>query len=425
MSSLRSSRRLIVSLVMALGLASLSTGLAQSAPMPVAERTAATSHTAAAAVTFADEFDGPAGSAVDGGKWQIETGDNVSNHERQYYTAGNRNATLDGQGNLVITARKENPGNYQCWYGRCEYTSARLNTAGRFTTTYGRVEARMKIPRGQGIWPAFWMLGNDIGQVGWPNSGEIDIMENVGFEPSVVHGTLHGPGYSGSGGIGAGYSLPGGQAFADAFHTFAVDWSPNAITWSVDGTVYQRRTPADLGGKQWVFDKPFFVILNLAVGGYWPGDPDGSTVFPQQLLVDYVRVSTDGGQPGGGGPVTGLAGKCVDVAGGAVANGTPVQLYDCNGTAAQKWTVGGDGTVRALGKCLDVASGGTGDGTRVQLWDCNGSAAQQWATPAARDIVNPQANKCLDVSGGSSANGSRLQIWTCTGAANQKWTVTR
>ncbi|MFJ8887774.1 ricin-type beta-trefoil lectin domain protein [Streptomyces sp. NPDC102402] len=426
MDPARLPRRLILLLVSALTFTSLSAGLAQGAPAPAAEPSARTAAAAApTALTFSDEFDGAAGSAVNGAKWQIETGDNVSNHERQYYTAGRNNAVLDGQGNLVITARKENPGNYQCWYGRCEYTSARLNTSGKFTTTYGRVESRMKIPRGQGIWPAFWMLGADIGSVGWPNSGEIDIMENVGFEPGTVHGTLHGPGYSGSGGVGAGYSLPGGQAFADAFHTFAVDWSPNAITWSVDGTVYQRRTPADLGGKQWVFDKPFFVILNLAVGGYWPGDPDGSTAFPQQLLVDYVRVSTDSGQPSGGGPVTGIGGKCLDVPSANSANGTPVQLYDCNGTAAQRWTVGGDGTLRALGKCLDVASAGTADGTPVQLWDCNGTAAQQWAVPAARDIVNPQANKCLDAIGSSSANGTRLQIWTCTGAANQKWTVTR
>ncbi|MEU5277050.1 family 16 glycosylhydrolase [Streptomyces asoensis] len=422
-------RRLLLPLASLLAFASLSTGPAQSASPTAAAPAAPTARVAAsaqaAAVTFSDEFDGPAGSAVDGARWQTETGDNVNNHERQYYTAGNRNAALDGQGHLVITARRENPGNYQCWYGRCEYTSARLNTSGRFTTTYGRVEARMKIPRGQGMWPAFWMLGNDIGQVGWPASGEIDVMENVGFEPSTVHGTLHGPGYSGSGGIGAGYTLPGGQAFADAFHTFAVDWSPNAITWSVDGTVYQRRTPADLGGRQWVFDKPFFVILNLAVGGYWPGDPDGSTVLPQQLLVDYVRVSTDTAQPGGSGPITGIGGKCVDVAGANPANGTAVQLYDCNGTAAQQWTVGADGTIRALGKCLDVASGGTADGTPVQLYDCNGTAAQQWAVPAARDIVNPQANKCLDAAGGGSANGTRLQIWTCTGATQQKWTVTR
>ncbi|MFD5266374.1 ricin-type beta-trefoil lectin domain protein [Streptomyces sp. NPDC058335] len=426
MDSPRFPRRLLRSLAPLLAFASLSTGLAQGAsPSAPAAAAPAVAEAQAAAVTFSDEFDGPAGAAVDAAKWQTETGDNVNNHERQYYTAGNRNAALDGQGHLVVTARRENPGNYQCWYGRCEYTSARLNTAGRFTTTYGRVEARMKVPRGQGMWPAFWMLGNDIGQVGWPSSGEIDVMENVGFEPSTVHGTLHGPGYSGSGGIGAGYTLPGGQAFADAFHTFAVDWSPNAITWSVDGTVYQRRTPADLGGRQWVFDKPFFLILNLAVGGYWPGDPDGSTVFPQQLLVDYVRVSTDTAQPGGSGPITGVGGKCVDVAGADNANGTAVQLYDCNGTAAQQWTVGGDGTIRALGKCLDVASGGTADGTLVQLWDCNGTGAQQWAVPAARDIVNPQANKCLDASGGSSANGTRLQIWSCTGAVNQKWTVTR
>lgn len=144
----------------------------------------------------------------------------------------------------------------------------------------------MKVPRGQGMWPAFWMLGADIGDVGRPASGEIDVMENVGFEPGTVHGTLHGPGYSGSGGIGAGYTLPGGEAFADKFHTFAVDWSPNKVTWSVDGTVYQTSTPADLNGNRWVLDKPFFLILNLAVGGYWPGDPDGSTTFPQRLVVD-------------------------------------------------------------------------------------------------------------------------------------------
>ncbi|WP_329184719.1 RICIN domain-containing protein [Streptomyces sp. NBC_01428] len=378
---------------------------------------------AAAAVTFQDTFDGAAGSAVDSSKWQIETGDNVNNHERQYYTSGNKNAALDGQGHLVITARKENPSNYQCWYGTCQYTSARLNTSGKFSSTYGHVEARMKIPRGQGMWPAFWMLGSDIGQVGWPNSGEIDVMENVGFEPSTVHGTIHGPGYSGSAGIGAGYSLPNGQAFADAFHTFAVDWAPNSITWSVDGTVYQRRTPADLGGNTWVFNKPFFLILNLAVGGYWPGDPDGSTSFPQQLVVDEVKVTTSDSPSGTAAPIKGLAGKCVDVAAASTANGTPVQLYDCNGTAAQQWTVGSDGTIRALGKCLDVTNNGTADGTPIQLWDCTGGTGQKWAVSAAHDIVNPAANKCLDVTGNNSANSTRLQIWTCSGGANQKWTV--
>ncbi|MFE5977874.1 ricin-type beta-trefoil lectin domain protein [Streptomyces sp. NPDC056460] len=433
MPSARSARRSLFTAATALALALATAALGPAGPTrsagpaeaTTALRTAALQPAAdAAAVTFSDTFDGAAGLPVDGSRWQIETGDNVNNHERQYYTAGNRNAALDGQGHLVITARKENPGNYQCWYGRCEYTSARLNTSGKFTAQYGHVEARMRVPRGQGMWPAFWMLGNDLGQVGWPASGEIDIMENVGFEPSTVHGTLHGPGYSGSGGIGAGYTLPGGQAFADAFHTFAVDWSPGKITWSVDGTVYQTRTPADLGGRAWVFDKPFFLILNLAVGGYWPGDPDGSTAFPQQLVVDHVRVTT-ADSPTTGGPITGIAGKCVDVAGANSANGTPVQLYDCNGTGAQRWTVGTDGTIRALGKCLDVTSAGTADGTPVQLWDCNGSGAQQWTANAARDIVNLGSGKCLDATGNSSANGTRLQIWSCGGGANQKWTVTR
>ncbi|MEV7200647.1 RICIN domain-containing protein [Streptomyces griseoluteus] len=374
---------------------------------------------AVAAATFSDSFDGPAGSAVDGSKWTLETGDNVNNHERQYYTSGTNNAALDGQGHLVITAKRENPANYQCWYGSCQYTSARLNTSGKFNAQYGHVEARMKIPRGQGMWPAFWMLGTPVN---WPDSGEIDVMENVGFEPSTVHGTIHGPGYSGSGGIGAGYSLPNGQAFADAFHTYAVDWAPDSITWTVDGNVYQRRTPADLGGRTWVFNKPFFLILNLAVGGYWPGDPDGSTQFPAQLVVDSVSVTTSGGSTDGK-AIRGLAGKCVDVAAANSANGTPVQLYDCNGSAAQQWTVGSDGTIRALGKCLDLKDNGTADGTPLQLWDCAGSPNQKWVVSSANDIVNPQADKCLDVTGANSANGTRLQLWTCNGTAAQKWTV--
>lgn len=230
----------------------------------------------------ADEFDGAAGSAPNPSIWRYDLGGGGwGNGELETYTDSRRNSALDGKGNLVITARREADGSY---------TSARLKTEGTFTAQYGSVQARIRIPRGQGIWPAFWMLGADIGSVGWPACGEIDVMENVGYEPAVVHGTVHGPGYSGAAGISAAYTNTSGAAFADAFHVFAVDWTADAITWSVDGTAYRTVTRADVGTNPWVFDKPFFVILNVAVGGGWPGSPDATTRFPQQMLVDWVRV---------------------------------------------------------------------------------------------------------------------------------------
>jgi beta-glucanase (GH16 family) len=372
-------------------------------------------------LVWQDEFDRPAGTAPDPAKWRYDIGGGGwGNAEHQYYTNRTDNASHDGNGNLVITARRNNPAGYQCWYGSCQYTSARLLTNGTFTQAYGRFEARIQIPRGQGIWPAFWMLGDNFGQVGWPESGEIDIMENIGREPGTVHGTVHGPGYSGGGGIGGSYTLPGGRAFADGFHVFAVDWEPGSITWSVDGNAYFRITPSDLRGNRWVFDHPFFMIMNVAVGGQWPGYPDASTQFPQQMRIDYVRVyARDAGTSGSA--ITGLAGKCVDVRSSGTADGTPVQLYTCNGTAAQRWTYHSDGTIRALGKCLDVSGGSTADGARVQLWTCNGTGAQRWVHTGANDLVNPQANKCLDVTDWNTANGTQLQIWTCAGTANQKW----
>jgi beta-glucanase (GH16 family) len=243
-------------------------------------------------VVWSDEFDGAAGAPVDGTKWVADTGgQGWGNQEREYYTPG-RNASLDGAGHLVITARAEPQDTpYRCWYGTCRYTSARLETSGRFDQAYGRFEARLRIPRGQGLWPAFWMLGARCDSIGgWPKCGEIDVMENIGREPAVVHGTIHGPGYSGAGGIGGPDTLRA-AAFADDFHVFAVEWTPGQIRWLVDEKEYKRTTPADLpAGAPWVYDHPFFLILNVAVGGGWPGDPDASTTFPQQMLVDYVRV---------------------------------------------------------------------------------------------------------------------------------------
>ena len=158
---------------------------------------------------------------------------------------------------------------------------------------YGRFEARIKIPRGQGLWPAFWILGNDIDTAGWPKCGEVDIMANIGKEPGINHGSMHGPGYSGANGLTAELTLPGGAAFADAFHIFSLEWEPSVARFYVDGTLYETRTPADIpAGTTWVYDHPFFLLLNVAVGGSWPGDPDATTMFPQTMLVDYVRVYT-------------------------------------------------------------------------------------------------------------------------------------
>ena len=241
---------------------------------------------------WSDEFNGPVGSTVDSTKWVFDIGGSGwGNNELEYYTNSTRNASMDGNGNLVITAIKETlPRKNRCWYGQCQYSSSRIKTKKKFEQSYGRFEARIQIPYGQGIWPAFWMLGNNIDTVSWPNCGEIDIMENIGREPSTVHGTIHGPGYSGANGIGAAYVLPGG-VFSDGFHVFAVEWEPNAIRWYVDGNLYQSRTAADLpGGAVWVFDHPFFMLLNVAVGGFWPGSPDATTMFPQRMYIDYVRV---------------------------------------------------------------------------------------------------------------------------------------
>ncbi|MFZ1132114.1 MAG: glycoside hydrolase family 16 protein, partial [Terriglobales bacterium] len=240
-------------------------------------------------LVWSDEFDGPNGSGIDGTKWVAETGGKGwGNQELEYYTDRTANASLH-EGNLVIRAIAEK---YTGPDGVARnYTSARLKTFGKFSQTYGRFEARIKIPAGQGMWPAFWMLGDDIGNVGWPACGEIDIMENIGKEPATIHGSIHGPGYVGGTGIEAAYTLPGKQRFADDFHVFAVEWDRDSVNFYVDRERYVRRTRADLQpGWKWVFDKPFFLILNLAVGGYWPGDPDPTTVFPQSMLVDYVRV---------------------------------------------------------------------------------------------------------------------------------------
>ena len=246
-----------------------------------------------AKMTFNDEFAGKAGAAVDVSKWTAEIGGKGwGNQELQYYTNSTENAFLDGAGNLVIKVAKLTPPlKLECWYGPCQYTSARLITKGKFEQKYGTFEARIKIPRGQGMWSAFWMLGNDIDKVSWPQCGEIDIMENIGKEPKTVHGTIHGPGYAGDKGIGAASGLSKNQTFADDFHVYSTEWSENKIRFFVDGKRYKTITPTDLPpGTKWVYDHPFFLLLNFAIGGPWGGNPGATSVFPQEMVIDYVRV---------------------------------------------------------------------------------------------------------------------------------------
>ena len=237
-----------------------------------------------------DEFSAPDGSSTDPSKWTYDFGGNGwGNQELETYTARPSNAQIRG-GNLVITARREDltgPDGIAR-----QYTSARLKTQTRFVQAYGRFEARIKIPKGQGIWPAFWLLGDDIDRVGWPQCGEIDVMENVGGDPAINHGSLHGPTFTGpTSDATKTIALPAGQSLADDFHLYAIEWEPALVRFFLDDNNYATFNRSDwpVGGI-WVFDHPFFILFNVAVGGNWPGPPDSATQFPQEMQVDYVRV---------------------------------------------------------------------------------------------------------------------------------------
>ncbi len=232
-------------------------------------------------LVWQDEFNGPAGQPPDPARWTYDIGTDWGNAQLEYDTARPENVSLDGAGNLAITAREES------YEGR-NFTSGRINTRGRFEQATGRFEARMRLPRGQGLWPAFWLLGSNFATAGWPACGEIDIMEYRGQEPGLLHGSLHGPGYSGGNAVTRSFAVPGAP-LDSVFHIYAVEWTSSTITWMLDDSVYFTVTPSSVPGS-WVFNHPFFIILNLAVGGGFVGAPDATTTFPQQLIVDYVRV---------------------------------------------------------------------------------------------------------------------------------------
>jgi beta-glucanase (GH16 family) len=237
-------------------------------------------------LVWSDEFNGAAGEAPDAAKWKFDIGvgpnnDGWGNSELQYYTDRTTNASMDGNGVLVITAKKES-------YSGSAFTSARIKTVGLFDQTYGRFEASIKAPWGPGIWPAFWLIGSNVDTIGWPQCGEIDIMELRGQKPNIINGTVHGPGYSGAASITKSLAFENDR-FDVNYHLYAVEWGKDYVDFFVDNTLYHRITPDNVTGN-WVFNHPFYIILNVAVGGNFLGFPTNQTPFPQSMLLDYVKV---------------------------------------------------------------------------------------------------------------------------------------
>lgn len=231
-------------------------------------------------LVWSDEFNG---TALNTSNWNYETGGGGwGNHELQTYTSGTNNAYIEN-GNLVIEAKKDS-------VGYNNYTSARITTKGKQKFTYGRVDIKAKLPVTKGIWPALWMLGENITTVNWPACGELDIMELIGKNPNKIYGTAHwGSSSANHASAGGNYTLPSGD-YSNGFHVFSIEWSADKIEWSVDSTKFYELSMQNITGSNFPFDKDFFLIFNVAVGGDWPGNPDASSVFPQKMYVDYVRV---------------------------------------------------------------------------------------------------------------------------------------
>lgn len=429
---------------------------ASSASAATSAATAAVTHSAAAhaaapadvpappsgwSTVFSDDFNGSAGSGIDS-QWMYDTGPGSSfgTGEIETMTNSTSNVHLDGNGNLDITAL----GSGSSWTsGRVQTTSANVGAPAG-----GELEVTASIEQpsgGLGYWPAFWMLGP--GQ--WPENGEIDIMEDVN-SLSELSGTVHcgtdpgGP-CNEPNGIGSGLVSCGGCQ--SGYHTYSMilnrtNTADESITFYLDGNQYYSVSESQVGTSTWqaAFDHNLSIILDLAMGGGYPNGvcncttPTSSTASGGTMSVDYVAAyeTTGGGGGGGGGggttgstgQITGYGGLCVDVQGANTANFTPVQVYTCNGTDAQQWTVVQAGsTLHALGKCMDINGGGTADGTTVDLYDCNNTAAQVFIPQSDGALYNPQSGKCLDDTNWSTTPGTQLQIWDCTGNANQQWNL--
>jgi hypothetical protein len=384
---------------------------------------------------FSDDFSGAAGSGIDS-QWMYDTGpgSNFGTGEIETMTNSTSNVHQDGNGNLDITAL----GSGSSWTsGRVQTTSANVGAPAG-----GELEVTASIDQpsgGLGYWPAFWMLGP--GQ--WPENGEIDIMEDVN-SLSELSGTIHcgtdpgGP-CNEPNGIGSGLRACGGCQ--SGYHTYTMilnrtNTSAESITFYLDGSEYFSVSESQVGTATWqaAFDHNLSIILDLAMGGAYPNgvcgctSPTSSTASGGTMSVAYVAAySTSGGgttSPGGTtGPITGYQGLCVDVRGASSTDFTPVQVYTCNGTNAQQWTVVQAGsTLQALGKCMDINGGGTANGTTVDLYDCNNTGAQVFIPQSNGELYNPQSGKCLDDTG-YGGSGTQLQIWACADTANQQWSL--
>src|SRR6185312_9894276 len=357
---------------------------------------------------FSDDFNGAAGSGIDS-QWMYDTGPGSSfgTGEIETMTNSTSNVHLDGSGNLDITAL----GSGSSWTsGRIQTTSANVGAPGG-----GELEVTASIQQpagGLGYWPAFWMLGP--GQ--WPENGEIDIMEDVN-SLSQVSGTIHCGTFPGGpcnepNGIGSGLRACSGCQ--SGFHTYTMilnrtNTSNESIAFYLDGSSYFTVTEAQVGTATWqaAFDHNLSIIMDLAMGGGFPNGvcgcttPTSSTASGGTMSVAYVAAYTTAGSGGTGGsptgPITGFGGLCVDVRGANPADFTPVQVYTCNNTNAQQWTVVQAGsTLHALGKCMDIRAGGTANGTTVDLYTCNNTGAQVFIPQPNGALFNPQSGKCLD-----------------------------
>ncbi|GAA2513739.1 ricin-type beta-trefoil lectin domain protein [Winogradskya humida] len=396
-------------------------------------------------LTWSDDFNGAAGTGIDQSLWKYDTGPGSSfgTGEIETMTSSTSNVYYDGGGHLVLQALHSGSDPRSGWTsGRVETQAATFGAAAGGVV---RMESVLQQPNvttanGAGYWPAFWMLGAPLRSgVTWPKSGEVDIMEDINGRSSVFS-TIHcgvnpgGP-CNESTGIGSGERACSGCQ--TGFHDYAVEidrsTSPEEIRFYLDGANFYTVKATAVDATTWAdaIDHPFFIIYDLAIGGGFPdafgGGPTAATVSGGKLIIDSVAVYNKGG--GGGGSVTGQTltgpgGKCVDVAGDDTgSDGTAVQLWDCqSGAKDQHWTWNGQ-SLQTLGKCLDIAGGASAAGTKLQLATCNSGGYQSWVTQPDGSLKNPASGRCADSPNGATANGTRLQIWDCNGAAAQKFAI--